>query len=288
MPASFSGHWRLDGEHMNLAVFVNSSDGFQDCWQPFFELFRSYGGFLRTLPIYLNTERSQFDSGGINLESTKVWPVDETERPSWSDCLVRGMDSIKESHILYLQEDYFLKSPVRDEVVQEAFDIFQAVPTAGVVYLSPNGPGVGKRRYYSKNFQEVCPPAHYLINTQAAIWDKKFLRSLARRWENAWMFEKFASLRARHTTRLIFTVTPEVLNGGEIADYVWSGVMKGKWKRECVELFREHGIIADFDRRGFYYEGSLLKYRLEVLHKLFGRPIPALRSILSLLERNGV
>ncbi len=79
MPASFSGHWRVHGEHMNLAVFVNSSDGFQDCWQPFFELFRSYGGFLWYFPIYLNTERSQFDSGGINLESTKVWPV---EKPS--------------------------------------------------------------------------------------------------------------------------------------------------------------------------------------------------------------
>jgi hypothetical protein len=98
------------------------------------------------------------------------------------------------------------------------------------------------------------------------------------------MFEKFASLRARRTRRRIFTVTPEVLEAGEIADYVWSGVIKGRWTRPCPELFRKHGIAVDFDQRGFYREGSLLKYRLEVLQKLFGRPVPALRSIFSLFQ----
>jgi hypothetical protein len=50
-----------------------------------------------------------------------------------------------------------------------------------------------------------------------------------------------------------------------------------------VELFRDHGITVDFSRRGFYKEMGRVKSRMEVFQKLFGRPLPALRSILSLL-----
>jgi len=218
----------------------------------------------------------------MDIRSTQVWPSTEAARPSWSECVLRGLDAVRERYILYLQEDYFLKSPVRTQIVEEGLRIAESEPGVGVVYLSPNGPRVNRSQPYSQNFAQVIPPAHYLINTQAAIWDKQYLRALVRDWENAWMFEKFASLRARHTKRKVYALTKDAVKDGEILYYVWSGVMKGKWKEECVELFSSQGIEMDFSRRGFYREGSLMKYRLEVLHKLFGRPIPALRSIMSL------
>ena len=196
---------------MNLAVFVNTSDGFQDCWDPFFRLFRAYGGVFRDMPVYLNTERAQFSYEGVIVHATRVWPEDEMVRPSWSDCLLRGLEAVKESHILYLQEDYFFNRAVRDEVIAEALHIFEAMPDTGVVYLSPNGPKAKKSRSYSQKFYQVCPPAHYLINTQAAIWDKEYLLSFVHGWENAWMFEKFATLRARHTKRGIYAPTPEII-----------------------------------------------------------------------------
>jgi len=267
---------------MSLALFVNSSDGFQDCWSPFFKLWQTHGGALRQLPTYLNTERASFQHEGLDIRSTQVWPSTESARPSWSECVLRGLDAVSEKHVLYLQEDYFLKAQVRTEIVNEGLRIAESEPGVGVVYLSPNGPRVENSLPYSQNFEQVIPPAHYLINTQAAIWDKQFLRGLVRNWENAWMFEKFATLRARGTEHKIFALTKDAVMDGEIVYYVWSGVMKGKWKEECIELFREHDIEMDFSRRGFYREGSMMKYRVEVLHKLFGRPIPAVRSIMSL------
>lgn len=273
---------------MQLAVFVNSSDGFRDCWNPFFRFFEIYGGVLRSLPLYLNTERARFSYEGFDVRSTCVWPEGEARRPSWSECLTRALDAVREEHVLYLQEDYFLTQPVRDEVVEEAQALLAGSADIGVVYLSKNGPRVERSRPFSGSFLEVCPPAHYLINTQAAIWRKDYLRSMARSWENAWMFEKFATLRARSTSRRILKVTPETVEAGEVIRYVWSGVMKGKWKPECVELFRAHGIDTNFEKRGFYREGSLLKYRIEVLHKLFGRPVPAWRSICSLVQKESV
>jgi hypothetical protein len=270
---------------MSLAVFVNSCDSFEDCWIPFFRLFEIYGSALRALPLYLNTERAQFQHNRLDVRSTRVWAENEKTRPSWSECLRRGIDAVNEDYILYLQEDYFLTRCVRFEIVEEALRAFKEAPGTGVIYLSRQGPRVQKSRAFAGSFFEVLPPARYLIDTQAAIWNKEYLWSLVRPWENAWMFEKFASLRERATPSRILKVTPEALDAGEVIHYVWSGVMKGKWKPECVNLFRTHGIAINFKQRGFYREGSLLKYRLEVLHKLFGRPVPALRSILSLLQK---
>ncbi len=73
MVSSLLGH--LGGE-MNLGIFVNTSDGFQDCWPPFFELFRQYGGSLCSCPVYLNTERAEFFDTRRNVYSTKAWPGD--------------------------------------------------------------------------------------------------------------------------------------------------------------------------------------------------------------------
>ncbi len=270
---------------MNLAVFVNTCDAFQDCWVPFFKLFETYGGVLRDLPVYLNTERACFNWDSGKIYSTKVWRTDEEVLPPWSERLLRGLDTVKEDYILYVQEDYFLKRTVRAEMIQEALAIVANVPDASIVYLSSQGPSVEMSSPYSQNFLEIHPRARYLISTQAAIWDKNFLSSVIRNWENVWMFEKFGSLRARRTKQRIFAPAPSALEGGEIVDYVWTGVIQGKWKEECVELFRRHGIATDFDRRGFYQEGSRIKHHLRILRALYGRPAPALRSILSLIPR---
>jgi len=269
---------------MGLAIFVNTSDGFQDCWPPFFELFRLYGGSLCSLPVYLNTERAEFIDSHRSIYSTKVWAETEVRRPCWSQCLRRGLDLVQEEYVLYLQEDYFFKRPAPEGLFQNALKSIHADPKVGVIYLTPNGSRIKGSKLYSERFIEICAPADYLINTQAAIWSRKYLQSLLRDWENGWMFEKFGSLRARRGQRCHLALTPGSIEEGGYIDYVWTGVMKGKWKRECVELFSKHGIVMDFERRGFYREGSRFRSRLEVLNKLIGRPVPAVRSILSVLK----
>ena len=268
---------------MKLAAFVNTCDSFQDCWTPFFKLFEIYGGVLCAQPVYLNTERAEFQWNDLEVHSTKSWPPGERTLPTWCERFLNGLDHVKEDLVLYFQEDYFLKGVVRAELVREALDIFAGSPNVGVVYLNSHGPSVTRSRRHSENFLEVQPPARYLISTQAAIWRKEFLRSTIRNWENVWMFEKFGTLRARNTKWRFFAPTPSALEGGEIVDYLWTGVIQGKWKEDCPELFRQHGITVDFQRRGFYKEGTLVQHRLRIIKALYGRPVPALRSILSLL-----
>jgi hypothetical protein len=268
---------------VGVAVFVNSSDGFQDCWPPFFELFSRFGGRLRDWPIYLNTERANYSWPNLNLTATRVWPQDEPKRPTWSECLIRGLDAVKEEYVLYLQEDYFLSDTVRDPLIDEAMEILQGDPEIGVTYLGRFGPEFTKSHRYKGAFVNLARPVRYLVSTQAAIWRKEFLNSLVRPWENGWMFEKFSSGRARSRRNRFLSIS-HAFRHEPAVDYIFTGIMKGRWNADCPVLFKRYGIQTDFSRRGFYRNRGRLKSRCETAYKLLASPRGALRSLASLSD----
>lgn len=265
-----------------LAVFVNTSDGFDDCWSPFFRLFAKYGGTLNATTVYLNTERKDYIFEGIRLVPTKVW-FDKEPRPTWSECLARGLERIAEPYVLYLQEDYFISQAVDTEWLERALQIFEAEPDVGVIYLNRYGPQFRKDILRADGFVEIIPPASYLLSTQAAIWRKDVLSSLVCEWENAWMFEKFGSMRARKLPFRFISLNRDVMRNNPAFEYIYTGVIKGQWKSDCVELFACEGIEVDFSKRGIYQDRGRLKSRIEVLRKLFGEPGNAWRSIRTLV-----
>jgi hypothetical protein len=267
----------------SLAVFVNTSDGFADCWRPFFDLFGRYGGALRSKPIYLNTERAHYGWPGLAITTTRVWQVEEAERPSWSECLSRGLDSVAEQYVLYMQEDYFLTRPTVDEFVAEALSVLECDSSVGVVYLNRYGPRLKRTTECRKHFVEIVPPAGYLASTQAAIWRKDFLQSLIRPWENGWMFEKFGSIRASRGRHKLLSVDPMIMRDSPVIDYIYTGIIKGRWNRECVPLFDAHVIRVDYEWRGFHVATGRLRSRIEVLRKILGTPSAAVRSISNLV-----
>lgn len=266
-----------------LAVFVNTSDGFTDCWPPFFALFKRYGGALQELPLYLNTERKRCEDNGLRLTSTCTWPQSETTRPTWSECLLRGLDSVREPFVLYLQEDYFLTQPVRTAVIEEAVSLLEGDPAVAVVYLTRHGPQFERDRPHGGGFVEIQRPARYLLSTQAAVWRKGALRELVAPWENGWMFEKFGSVRAARSGRKFISVARDIMQNQPVIDHVYTGVIKGQWQHDCVELFKANGIDVDFGHRGFYQDRGRLKSRIEVAKKLVADPRNTLRSLRSLL-----
>lgn len=267
-----------------LTVFVNTSDGFADCWDPFFRLFDTYAGILRTLPVYLNTERLNYEWRGLSLTATAVWERSETQRPTWSECLARGLAKTPTPYVLYLHEDYFLTRPVDDAAVVAAVELLDRDPAIGVVYLNRYGPQFHRHEPCSGGFVRILPPARYLVSAQAAIWRKDFLQGLIRPWENAWMFEKFASQRVQRGNRKLVSVAPRTMATTPVIDYVYTGVIKGQWQAECVALFDQHGIRLDFEKRGFYRDRGRLKSRVEVLARLMEHPARTFRSLLSLLH----
>lgn len=261
-----------------MAVFVNTSDGFSDCWEPFFKLWRTYAGDLREIPIYLNTERLDYDIDGLNVQATRVWPEDECQRPTWSACLERGLAQIPEEQVLYLQEDYFLTQPLRADWIMRAGALLKAQPQYDAVYLNKYGPQFEGGPAIGDGFVSIPRRSKYLLSTQAALWKRDALRAHIQCWENGWMFEKFGTWRAARAGCRFASVTPRIMGEQPVIDYIYTGVMKGHWHGDCPALFMAHGINIDFSCRGFYRSKGALKTKYEVLRKLIQDPSLALRS----------
>lgn len=240
----------------DLTILVNTSDGFEDCWAPFFQLFARYWPAC-PYPIVLNTETKEARFPGLSVRSARV-AVGATRRLTWSECLARCLDDIETPYVLYLQEDFFLEAPVQQPFI-EPFVAEMRAGRADVIRLMECGGSGPWKPGPNPLLWEVDQRARYRIALQAALWRKSTLRGHLRRHESPWQLEVFGSARARRIEDRVLCASRDRFHGEgkEICPYLPTGVVKAQWQRYIVEpLFDQHGIAMDFSRRGFYQGGN--------------------------------
>ncbi|MBC8057311.1 MAG: hypothetical protein H7Y61_12115 [Rhizobiales bacterium] len=236
----------------DLTILVNTSDGFEDCWGPFFQLFAKHWPGC-PYPIVLNTETKDFGVNGLAIRAARV-ARDAPHRLTWSECLARCLDGIATEYVLYLQEDFFLESAVQADLIDAFLGELRA-GRADVIRLMECGGSGPWAPTANPLLWEVAQKAEYRIALQAALWRKTTLRGHLRRHESPWQMEVFGSARARRIRDRVLCVNRDRFHGPgkEIFPYQPTGVVKGQWERHIVEpLFARHAIPMDFSRRGFY------------------------------------
>lgn len=251
---------------MNLAILVNSTDSFEDCWVPFFTLFKKYWPEYRGT-VYLNTECKNFELEGIKIKCIQSGLTES----SWSECLGHAVGQIKEDHFIYMQEDYFLKSRVSDQLVYQFYDCFLRSELDCLHLTDQCTSGPFKESLIDERIWYIGNNAPYRVSTQAAIWKKSALLRILRPWESGWDFEKFGTLRSLKSLPVVACINQSQFreNETEVLPYVFTGIIKGKWKPEVVQLFAANDIPMDFSYRGFTGIGSRsLAQRLETFLRL--------------------
>ena len=237
----------------DLTVLVNTSDGFSDCWPPFFDLMATYWPDC-PYPIRLNTETLGYSHPQFDILATTV-AAGSPRRLTWSECLAACLDRIDTPYVLYLQEDYFLEAPVRADWI-ETFLVAMREGRADVIRLMEcdgSGPWTPTD---DPALWEVHQDARYRIALQAALWRKNTLQRSLRAHETGWQLEGFGSGRARRRRdETVLCAARDRFHGPgrEIFPYQPTGVVGGKWERTIVEpLFSKHRLAVDFSRRGFF------------------------------------
>jgi hypothetical protein len=254
-----------------LTIFVNTSDNFEDCWDPFFKLFHQYWPNC-PYNIVLNTETKDYQFEGLNISCTKV-SASESRRLGWSECLQRALEQITTPYIFYIQEDYFLEAPVRADMFQELFnqmrladiDVLQLRPAIGALPIEPPS---------SPLIWSVPQKAKWRVNLQVGLWKKDILKSQIRLHETPWQLESYGSFRSRRMNEKICCVSADLFGDfdKEVFPYHLTGVIAGKWVREIVEpLFLRHGIALDFSVRGFYDKFNKVRKRKNFFLRLIDR-----------------
>jgi len=78
-----------------------------------------------------------------------------------------------------------------------------------------------------------------------------------RAYENAWQFEEFGSKRAAILKHNFYVIDKNeiVLNKNEIIPYIFTGIIKGRWYEEVVDVFAKNEINIDYSIRGMVKDG---------------------------------
>lgn len=255
----------------NYSVFVNSCDSFEDCWFPFFTLYKKYWGENLT-PIFLNTENKDFSFDGLNIYTTKVQNFN-SKKLAWSDCLSAGLNQLNTPIVLYLQEDYFIDKMVDQKFISNSVDYMLKNPDIGMISLTPFG-SHGPYLKYANNsdYLLIKKDAKYRISTQAALWRVEKLQSYIEPNENGWMFEIFGTMRSRNK-KDIFLVANFEKHLEPIINYLHTGVIKGKWHIGIKDVFNDNSIAIDFQKRGFYLPINKMHSKFILFTKILKNPI---------------
>ena len=253
-----------------MAILVNSSDGFRDCWFPFFRLLETYWPSCR-FPLYLNVEDESYVHQSLHIRCLNH-PSDAAGRKMpWSDRLLASLHVIPERYVMYMQEDYFLDTPVRDDLVEECLRLL-ADGGLGCIHLTHFGARRGARAAELPYLVDVPRISHYRRSSQAAMWDKTGLASYARPGESVWETEILGTMRAWNAYAPIRSADPRRLGDGPIVSYTGTGIIRGRWHPAVEPLFERNGIGVDFARRGFHTFPSRWRTRSRMLVSLVSRP----------------
>lgn len=251
---------------MDYSIIVNTCDSYSDCWEPFFRLFSEFWKDCRG-KIYLNTEYKDFSCPWLDVTATKVceknnFPKDE--RMPWSLCLKHAVRQTASDIILYMQEDYFLKAPVKNDLVEEFVLFMEAHPEVKCIHVL-NWEGYATEASPYEKFKQVPIRHPYRMSCQAALWRKEELLEILADDESGWDTERFASRRSSRLGHVYLAVEPTwiIEDCYEVIPYIYTGIEGGKWdhknvyKMDC--LFKKYGLEVDFDKRGISRPVPFLK-----------------------------
>jgi hypothetical protein len=245
-------HTESGGVNQPYCLLVNSCDAYSDCWHPFFTLLARYWQ-PHTHAIYLNTDTQAFAFPDLDIHCPRVGRTTSRDL-TWSDRLLRCLESIPYEIVLYLQEDYFIKDTVDVSMIDWLVDL---MAREGISHVSlERSSALGRGEASSHQFlSHIAQNAKYRISTQAGLWRVSALRSYLRRHETVWEFEWCGTIRARRKRDAFLYVNEEYreTHGKTVIPYDPTGLVHGRWARDVVEhLFADHGIDVEYGIRGFY------------------------------------
>lgn len=266
---------------MNYSILINTCDKFEDCWDPFFKLFKIYWPDYKGT-IYLNTEYKDYYYPDLNIIAIKGCENNNfprNKRATWSQCLKWAMESIKEDVVLYMQEDYFLKDQVKNELVEKYANLIHDQEDIHCIHLTDQGSPAERPSNYDNLW--IVPKKHQdRISCQGALWRKDILLQYIRTYESAWNFEWWGSKRGEVLNHNFFVVDKNWVEKDEfeIIPYIFTGVIGGKWYKEVMPLFKRHNIEIDYSIRGFF-EIKRITFKQRIKAKVKRLPIELRNSI---------
>ncbi len=266
---------------MKYSILVNTCDKFEDCWNPFFQLWSTYWKDCNG-KIYLNTEYKDYAYPGVDIipvQGCLKNSVPQTERATWSQCLRWALEQMDTDVILYMQEDYFLKDTVKNDIVEKYVQLMIDNKDIDCIHLTDQSVKSTIKSDYD-NLYHVDMNHWSVVSCQASLWRRDRLLKLIRDYESAWNFEWWGSKRAKQLGHKYLIIDNSIvkLDAYEIIPYIFTGVIGGRWYKPVAELFTKHNIEMDYSKRGFF-ECKKQSFRQKIISKIKRAPLEIRNTI---------
>lgn len=233
-----------------------SCDNYSDIWQPFADCWEKFWPDC-PYPTYLISEKKSFNHPLIgNLQTGRKMP--------WGEMLLHVLNRIDSPTILYLQEDYLLRSPVEEEKFSRLIQIFEKLNAAYLRLLPWPGPDAPHPDIEDVGI--LYPTSEYRTSLQAALWDKDVLKSIVNVDDDG-RFESWSIDRAKEIDRPFLClkrngISDDINHDGDFPlNYFATSVFQGKWLKEAVRLYKSLGIDIDTSHRGVMNRIDFMEYQ---------------------------
>lgn len=241
-----------------IPLVISSCDKCSDLWFPFFTLVKKYWeGFDRK--VYLCTDSKTFEYDGIEIEC----PLRMYKGSTWSENLMALLKQIKEDYVLFMLDDFWLKTKVDVEQLRRCEEVMRNDPSVGSIclihQLEPSIDNPITERY--PDLIEYGLNTPYRVTTQAGVWRRDYLLSLLRKHESAWWFEMFGSKRSKRSSFKSYVVRDSVFS------YDDGGVLfRGSFVSDYIRFFKEDNAVTINPNRRIATKDVLMA---EVKKKMF-------------------
>lgn len=226
----------MNPKNDDLAVVVLSCDKYGDVWNPFFTLFFRYWPDC-PFDIFLVTNF-------LSYNDPRVKTISVGEDVDWSTNVRAALQKIPHRYLMILMEDYLLTTQVDTVAIGRLLDYMRNHQT-GYLRLFPSpGPARVTDMVDDLEIGVIEPGEPYRVSLQAAIWDKQIVEELIVIGESAWDFEIQGTERSSRLNSPFLSIARSAFDRLPFS-YFCTGVVKGYWLREAVDLCRRQGIIID-------------------------------------------
>ena len=229
-----------------VSIVVSSCDAFFDAWRPFAFFFRKFWPDC-PFPVYLAVNE-------LEVRSHFIRPLRTGPDQGWASNMRLVLDHIETPHLFYLQEDYFLTSPVDSTRLARDFSTAFERDSASLCFHDLSGLGETAPVRVGDRLVEVPTESKGRTRLQAALWKRDALRAILRAGETAWEMEARGSERTRQLSMLTYGHTQEAP-----VRYLASAIVRGLWTPEAVAMCQAAGLKIEPSFRGTYSPNKYIR-----------------------------
>jgi glycosyltransferase involved in cell wall biosynthesis len=222
---------------MDVSVLIMSSDGYSDCWYPFYKLYKKY--WNPSYKTYLCSETKDCEY----FETIKT-------QGSWTSRVRQALEQIDSKYVIFLLEDFFFHNIVNQDRIEFALKMFDK-DTACVNFEQSYD--MFDTETNIEDFKLRSNQRPYLCSCQPSIWNRERLIGYLQKDMTPHEWE----------LQIVDTKYKHFINSGELIFDIgyykerkpWC-IVNGKISNDMIDLFEREGL--DLPKREYLEKKPIL------------------------------